>query len=238
MSEHEPLRTLPAGASLEPDRIEEAERGAPRSISAAERVREAILTGEFKAGERINEVHLSRALGVSRTPIRAALHALAAEGLVDYAHNRGFTVREFPLQAVLDAYQIRASLEGLACRFAAERGVDGEQRAAMEQALRDGDAILENSVLSERELVAYRGMNVMFHDAILAAAQNRMLSEAVRLTLNMPGSTHRRIVSFHRDDVRRRHDDHHRLYQLITAGEGWRAELLMREHVIGLAKKA
>ena len=213
------------------------ERAPPRSMSSADRVRESILAGEFAPGERINEVHLSRALGVSRTPIRAALHALAAEGLLDYARNRGFIVREFAAQAVADAYQIRASLEGLACRFAAERGIAPEQRAAMEQALRDGDAILENIVLTERELVAYRAMNVMFHDAILGSAQSRMLSEAVRLTLNMPGATHRHIVSFRHADVRRRHDDHHRLFQLIMAGEGWRAELLMREHVIGLARK-
>ncbi len=237
MSEQESLGATFPEPTHDIDRSDESERSAPRSISSADRVRESILNGQFAPGERINEVHLSRALGVSRTPTRAALHALAAEGLVDYAHNRGFTVRDFPLQAVLDAYQIRASLEGLACRFAAERGLGDEPRAAMEQALRDGDEILKNEALHEGELVAYRAMNVMFHDAILAAAQNRMLMEAVRLTLNMPGSTHRRIVSFNHDDVRRRHDDHHRLYQLIAAGEGWRAELLMREHVIGLAKK-
>lgn len=235
MSEQESLGTIPSetpGA----ERADEAERTAPRSISAADRVRESILTGQFAPGERINEVHLSRGLGVSRTPTRAALHALAAEGLVDYAHHRGFTVREFPMQAVLDAYQIRASLEGLGCRLAAERGLAEDQRTAMEQALRDGDDILKHDVLRESELIAYRAMNVMFHDAILAAAQSRMLMEAVRLTLNMPGSTHRHIVSFKHDDVRRRHDDHHRLYQLIVAGEGWRAEQVMREHVIGLAK--
>jgi GntR family transcriptional regulator of vanillate catabolism len=236
MSEHGSPTTTHS-ETFEIEGVEEAARSAPRSISAADRVRESILTGQFAPGERINEVHLSRALGVSRTPTRAALHALAAEGLVDYAHNRGFTVREFPMQAVLDAYQIRASLEGLACRLASERGLADEQRVAMEQALRDGDVILQHDILTEGDLIAYRAMNVMFHDAILAAAQSRMLMEAVRLTLNMPGSTHRHIVSFKHDDVRRRHDDHHRLYQLIDAGEGWRAEVLMREHVIGLAKK-
>jgi len=236
MSEHGSPGTT-RSETLETEAADEAGRSAPRSISAADRVRESILTGQFAPGERINEVHLSRALGVSRTPTRAALHALAAEGLVDYAHNRGFTVREFPMQAVLDAYQIRASLEGLACRLASERGLAEEQRVVMEQALRDGDVILQHNILTEGDLTAYRAMNVMFHDAILAAAQSRMLMEAVRLTLNMPGSTHRHIVSFKHDDVRRRHDDHHRLYQLIGAGEGWRAEVLMREHVIGLAKK-
>ncbi len=217
------------------DSITEADRSAPRSISAADQVRESILSGALSPGERINEVHLSRSLGVSRTPTRAALHALAAEGLVDYAHNRGFTVREFPLHAVLDAYQIRATLEGLACRFAAERGLSMDQRLAMEKALGDGDAILLHDPLTDDDLAAYREMNVAFHDTILSAAQNRMLTETVRMTLNMPGSTHRHIVSFTHQDVRRRHDDHHRLYELILAGQGWRAEALMREHVVGLA---
>lgn len=236
MNDRDPMNS-PAAEQMAADAsiFDEMDRGAPRSISSADRMRESILSGEYAPGERLNEVHLSRALGVSRTPTRAALHSLAAEGLVDYARNRGFTVREFPMQAVLDAYEIRASLEGLGCRFAAERGLDDEHREIMEQALRDGDAILAHATLTEGDLVAYRAMNVAFHDAILAAARNRMLAETVRMTLNMPGSTHRHIVSFTHRDVRRRHDDHHRLYELIDAGHGWRAELLMREHVIGLA---
>lgn len=206
-------------------------RGGARSMSVADQVRHAILAGEYGAGERINEVHLSRALGVSRTPTRAALHALAAEGLVDYTHNRGFSVREFPLDVVLDAYEIRATLEGLAARLSAERGLSDEQRAAIAKALADGDAILQNRELDERHLAEYRLVNVTFHDAILGAARSRMLSEAVRLTLNTPGSTHRNIVAFRHQDVRRRHDDHHRIFEAIESGESWRAEVLMREHV-------
>ena len=211
------------------------DRNPPRSISAADRVRDSILTSEMAPGTRINEVHLARALGVSRTPIRSALHALAAEGLVDYAQNRGFSVRDFPPQAVQDAYEIRATLEGLACRFAAERGLGEADRATMQQALRDGDELLEHVPLTERDLVAYRAINIMFHDAILNAAQNRMLTETVRLTLNMPGATHRNIVAFHHEDVRRRHDDHHRIFALIASGRSYRAEAMMREHVLGLS---
>jgi GntR family transcriptional regulator of vanillate catabolism len=211
------------------------DRSPPRSISAADRVRDAILTSEMAPGTRINEVHLARALGVSRTPIRSALHSLAAEGLVDYAQNRGFSVRDFPPQAVQDAYEIRATLEGLACRFAAERGLGDADREMMLQALREGDELLEHAPLNERDLVAYRAINIMFHDAILNAAQNRMLTEAVRLTLNMPGATQRNIVAFHHEDVRRRHDDHHRIFALIASGRGYRAEAIMREHVLGLS---
>ena len=212
-----------------------AEKTPSRGISVIERVRDSILSSEFAPGARINEVHLARALGVSRTPVRTALHALAAEGLLDYAQNRGFSVRELPIQALRDAYEIRAALEGLACRFAAERGLDDAQRQAMQQALHDGDAIIGKPELGDADLAAYRAMNVMFHDAILAASQNRMLAEAVRRTLNMPGATNRHIVAFSLHHIRRRHDDHHRLYDLILAGQGWRAEQLMREHVLSLA---
>src|SRR5260370_30776257 len=74
-------------------------RAGNRALSVMDQIREAVLNGSVAAGERLNEVRLSRALAVSRTPVRAALPALAGEGLLDYAPNRGVTVREFPLDA-------------------------------------------------------------------------------------------------------------------------------------------
>lgn len=205
--------------------------GATRSLSVAERVRNAILSGEIAPGTRLNEVHLSRALAVSRTPVRAALHALAAEGLVDYEKNRGFRVRTYSSNAIADAYEIRASLEGLACRFAAERGLSDEDRTAIEDALAHGDAVVEAFAGDAAQEARYREANVAFHEAVLAASQNRMLIDMIRLTFARPGAPHRAIVAFSHREVRRRHDDHHRIYEAIRAGDGWRAELLMREHV-------
>src|SRR5258707_13186446 len=98
-----------------------------------DKIREAVLNGSVAAGERINEGRISKTLAVSRTPVRAALQALAGEGLLDYAPNRGFTVREFPLDAIVDAYEIPASLEGSAARFAAERALNADERAMVEQ---------------------------------------------------------------------------------------------------------
>jgi GntR family transcriptional regulator, vanillate catabolism transcriptional regulator len=206
-------------------------RAGNRALSVMDQIREAILGGMVNAGERLNEVRLSRTLSVSRTPVRAALQALAGEGLLDYAPNRGFSVREFPLDAIVDAYDIRASLEGLAARFAAERGLSPDERLVVERSLVAGDKLLERGSFEAGDLTIYRGINGDFHDTLLAAARNRMLAEMIRICHHVPVSSSRNIVAFEHRNVRRRHDDHHRIYDAIMSREPWRAEMLMREHV-------
>jgi GntR family transcriptional regulator, vanillate catabolism transcriptional regulator len=206
-------------------------RAGNRALSVMDQIRESILGGLVVTGERLNEVRLSRTLAVSRTPVRAALQALAGEGLLDYAPNRGFTVRTFPLDAVVDAYDIRASLEGVVARFAAERGLSPEEQAVIERSLDAGDKLLERGSFEAGDLTTYRGINGDFHDTLLAAARNRMLGEMIRICHHVPMSSSRNIVAFEPRDVRRRHDDHHRIYEAIMAREPWRAEMLMREHV-------
>jgi GntR family transcriptional regulator of vanillate catabolism len=209
-------------------------RAGNRALSVMDQIREAILVGSIRAGERLNEVRLSKTLTVSRTPVRAALQALAGEGLLDYAPNRGFTVREFPLNAIVDAYDIRASLEGLAARFAAERGLSPEEKALIQRSLLAGDRLLERGAFEAGDLTRYRDINGDFHDTLLAAARNRMLAEMIRICHHVPVSSSRNIVAFEHRDVRRRHDDHHRIYEAIMDREPWRAEMLMREHVAGV----
>jgi len=206
-------------------------RGRNRALSVMDLIREAILGGTVGAGERLNEVQLSRTMAVSRTPVRAALQALAGEGLLDYAPNRGFTVREFPLPAIVDAYDIRAALEGVAARFAAERGLRPEEKALIERSLAAGDKLMERGSFEAGDRTTYRGINGDFHETLLAAARNRMLGEMIRICHHVPVSSSRNIVAFEYRDVRRRHDDHHRIYEAIVAREPWRAEMLMREHV-------
>jgi GntR family transcriptional regulator of vanillate catabolism len=209
-------------------------RSGTSALSIADRLREAILGGEHPAGERLNEVRISQTLAVSRTPVRAALQALAGEGLLDYAPNRGFTVRAFPLSEIVDAYEIRGSLEGVAARFAAERGLSDDDRAVIERCLADGDRLLARGAFETGDLTVYRAINGGIHDTILGAARNRMLAEMIRICHHVPVSSSRNIVAFEHRDVRRRHDDHHRIYEAIQAREPWRAELLMREHVAGI----
>ena len=65
-------------------------------------------------------------------------------------------------------------------------------------------------------------------------AGNRMLSEMIRICHHVPVSSTRNIVVFEYHDVRRRHDDHHRIFEAVVAREPWRAEMLMREHVASI----
>ena len=90
--------------------------------NVALRLREMILRGELAPGERLAEVALAERLGVSRTPIRQALPALAREGLLAAAGRRGYVVRSFSPEDVLDAIETRGLLEGLSARRIAERG--------------------------------------------------------------------------------------------------------------------
>lgn len=206
-------------------------RSGTRSLSVMDQLRESILSGEYEAGRRLNEVHISQALDVSRTPVRAALQALAGEGLLDYAPNRGFTVRVFQLTEIVDAYEIRAVLEGVAARFAAERGLKADERAVIEKSLSDGDRLLKRGSFKPGDMSAYRIINGNFHDTVMQAARNRMVGDMIRICDHVPIASSRNIVAFHHQNLRRRHDDHHRIYEAILANDPWQAETLMRAHV-------
>lgn len=202
-----------------------------RSASTTAALRAAILAGEFAPGERIYEQGLSERLQVSRTPIREALKSLAGEGLLDHVPNRGYYVRQYSLDDIIEAYEIRGALEGLAARRAAQHGLGAEERAIIEKALQDGEVLLEKSEHASTDRVLYGEINSAFHGAILAGSRSRMLRDQIRHSQQIAPSAHRNVVAFERRDVRRRHDDHHRIYEAILCRDAGRAELLMRDHV-------
>lgn len=202
-----------------------------RTVSIAETLRCGILAGDFQPGERMLEVTLSERLNVSRTPIREALKLLAGEGLLDHTPNRGYYVREYSTDDIVQAYEIRAALEGLAARRAAQLGMGHEERVIVEKALSDGQALLSSHDFSPADRSRYGEINSAFHSAIHAASQSRMLRDMLRQSQQIAPSSHRNVVAFERTDVQRRLDDHYRIYEAILCRDGGRAELLMRGHV-------
>ena len=92
-------------------------------------IENAILDGEYKDGDSLNELKLSKELGVSRTPVREALMQLELEGLVRNGPNKGAVVVGVTEQDIHDIYEIRIRIEGLAARLCAENITDDELRA-------------------------------------------------------------------------------------------------------------
>src|SRR5690349_23605963 len=102
---------------------------ASQNARAFVRMRELLLRGEVARGERISELPLVARLGMSRTPIRLALERLAHIGLLEATASGGFSVRQFTLDEVRDAIEVRGVLEGTAARLASERLADAEELA-------------------------------------------------------------------------------------------------------------
>jgi GntR family transcriptional regulator of vanillate catabolism len=105
--------------------------GTSQSMRAILRLRELLLSGAFETGARMSELPLVERLGVSRTPLRLALATLEHEGLLELMPGGGYAVRSFTRADIDDAIDLRGILEGTAARFAAERGIEPEELAAM-----------------------------------------------------------------------------------------------------------
>src|SRR3954463_7206633 len=98
-------------------------------------LRERLLNGEFAPGARLQQIPLSEALGISRTPLREALLTLAREGLLSYEPNRGYTVREFGGQDIAKAPQAPAEAEAFACHLRARQALPDATLAILSDCL-------------------------------------------------------------------------------------------------------
>lgn len=198
---------------------------------AAKRLREVILRGDLKPGERLHQDQLAEMLGVSRTPLRTALTALAQSGLVVYESNRGFRVREFSHEDVAGTFEVRAELEAMACKIAA-RNITPEAADDLAALVATGDDLLAPGELLAQNHAPYRQMNVAFHETVMRIAGNPWICDFVERLHNVPLASDRIIMWRDYDVIRRSHDDHHRIAHALASRQGERAASIMREHVI------
>ena len=136
-----------------------------------ENLREAIVEGGLKPGQRLMEVQLAEQLGVSRTPVREAIRKLELEGLVVMIPRKGAYVANMSLKDVIDVLEIRASLEGLAASLAAERITD-EDIKKLENIVEE----FKNSI-NELDVEALLRKDVEFHECICKATNNKKLHQ-------------------------------------------------------------
>ncbi len=212
------------------------ERRPTQQSSVLVQMRELILRGELTPGERVTEESIAVRLGVSRTPIRQALPALAREGLLVQGETRGYLVRSFSEQDVLDAIDTRGVLEGLAGRLAVERGGGARLARQLHTCLTEGDAIFATGILSDDAEALYAKMNGRFHDLIVEAADSKVIVDALAHNSRVPFAS-AAAVAFDRtspdvmfDRLRFAHREHHNIAQAIGCGQAARVEALLREH--------
>lgn len=200
------------------------------------RLREMILAGELAGGQRIVEVAIVERLGVSRTPIRAALMRLEQEGLLESLSGGGYAVRTFSERDVSEAIELRGTLEGLCARLAAERGaapvVLGEARACLDAI----DAVLAAPALDDEAFSRYVELNQTFHALLGEMAGSDVIAKELDRVARLPFASPSGFVvaqanSPHaRDRLVVAQDQHRQVVDAIERREGSRAEALMREH--------
>lgn len=142
---------------------------------AYEAIREMLVDeARFAAGEKISIEALSRDLGISRSPVWAAVSRLEAEGLLQVVPRQGVFVIAFDRARVVAIFEAREALEGMAARLAAQR-MTADEHAVLDEAL-----ARQARAVDRRDGDAYRIANLDFHHGLLAGARNTMIETSLR----------------------------------------------------------
>lgn len=161
-------------------------------------LREAILHGELKPGERLMEIKLANRLGVSRTPIREAIRMLELEGLVIMVPRKGAQVAQITEKDLNDVLEVRLGLEELAVKFACRR-ITPAQVEQLEQAARNFEHVVET--MAPDDITALAEADVKFHELIYQATDNQRL---VQLISNLREQMYRYRIEYLKDvEIRR-----------------------------------
>jgi GntR family transcriptional regulator of vanillate catabolism len=208
-----------------------------QGLAAILGLRQLILDGELRAGDRLSEVRLAARLEVSRTPLRLALAQLEHEGLLEPVTGGGFVVRSFSTQQVVDAIDLRGLLEGSAARLAAERSSGPRQLGELIACVAKLDRIAgaaHPATADDFEL--YVELNDAFHAQLFVLAGSDVLRDAYDRVLALPFASpgafllvQAEVDSFD-PTLNTGHKQHHKILEAIERGDGELAEKLARQH--------
>ena len=219
-----------------PLQVADSDRASTQTVKAQLALRNLILSGELKPGDRISELSLVDRLGMSRTPIRMALVRLEEEGFLDVLPSGGFAIKAFSERDIYDAIELRGTLEGFAARIAAERGIAARVLDELKDNLHHLDKLVARPTLSVDDFSEYVEVNARFHALLIEAADSPVLARQIERALNLPFASPSGFVMV-QAVLPEAHKiltialDHHQcVVRAIEAREGARAEALMREH--------
>jgi GntR family transcriptional regulator of vanillate catabolism len=197
-------------------------------------LRELLLRGEFRIGERLSELALVSRIGVSRTPIRFALDRLSHEGLLEASPSGGFLVRAFSVNDIWDALEMRAGLEGIAARRAAERLEADSELSTLRQLQSQMNRIVQSRI---DFFAQFAQLNESFHFELMHLAKSPMLERSLNHLNTLPFAGPSKLV-FPRvpatrgsELLMRAHHEHHGILEAIANRQPELAEARTREHV-------
>ena len=187
-------------------------------------LRQAILTGELKPGERLMEIHLADRLGVSRTPIREAIRNLELEGLVVMIPRKGAQVARITEKNLKDVLEVRRALDMLAVRLACSR-MDDEYKKQLREACDEFARVVKNN--NTKDITE---ADVRFHDIINKATGNDRL---IQLVNNLAEQMYRYRLEYIKDAAyhNRLVAEHEEIYSAIMDGDEERAAKAVVLHI-------
>lgn len=187
-------------------------------------LRQAILRGELKPGERLMEIQLANKLGVSRTPIREAIRKLELEGLVLMIPRKGAEVAEITEKNLRDVLEVRAALEELSVQLACVR-IDQEGIENLKKAAKDFEATLDS-----QDITKIAEGDVAFHDIIYLATDNQRL---IQLLNNLREQMYRYRVEYlkQKECYPQLLAEHQQIIHAIENGEQDVAMKLTNQHI-------
>jgi len=188
-------------------------------------LKEKVLSGTFSPGERLTEEYLAAELGVSRTPIREALHKLELEGLVRALETRGFCVSQDSREEIGEIFEIRKILEGYALRYVCEH--------VKKETLNRLDAIIAKSekAYQNQKIDAVFKYNTQFHDTLHGLITHKPRLLGLIVDLRQYVLRYRKDTLQHMDGARRSIDGHHKIMMALRLGDPGLCERVMREHI-------
>jgi DNA-binding GntR family transcriptional regulator len=199
---------------------------ADRSVAV---LRTMILDGRLSPGARLNEVHLSQALGISRGPLREALRRLSSQGLIDIVPHRGAFVSSFSSRQLQELYELRIALECHAARLVAER----EDRSGVEELAAELDGAAR---LLDQEDRPYP-QDQDFHGTLLRLADNTQLLEAAAAVTARISLARSKSAS-QPARARAALEEHRNVLAALSAGDADNATRLLRAHLMASLENA
>lgn len=187
-------------------------------------LRQAILTGELKPGERLMEIHLANKLGVSRTPIREAIRKLELEGLVTMIPRRGAEVAQITEKSMNDVLEVRRALDALCAELACER-ITPEDTEQLKLACETFETAVKT-----KDIKKIAKADVELHDIIVQATGNQRL---VQMINNLSEQMYRYRFEYIKDisQHQRLIDEHRMIYESIVKKDKEAASQAAHVHI-------